>query len=142
MTDDTQAIRMTASFTIAGRDFDPEACTEKLACEPTRVWTQKRAALRNRRDLPNASWAVQEPWFDCDLLDTAARKVLDRVWPHQQAIIEFCSEHDATATIEIGVRVVEDGPEYTLSAATIEQMAALGAALGISIYSEAEEAEE
>jgi lambda repressor-like predicted transcriptional regulator len=120
--------------TLAGRDFDPDECTRAIGLEPSAVWKQRHEHLQSRLDLDSINWSVGFDEKACDTLSDAVDEVLDRVWPHREAMVRHAAERGLRITVTCTVRIHAAAPEYSLSPRTIERLAELKAGFLMDIF--------
>ena len=136
--DHAGAPRITAIFSIAGRDFDSGECTLAIGLEPSEIWRQKIPELRQRADLPNVNWNIIRESKDLHSINDVVHQVIDAVWSHRDRIEDYVRNKPLEVVIACTVTVFDERPELDLSAATIRRMADMkcGFCLDVIDYSE------
>jgi hypothetical protein len=122
------------SFSISGRDFDPNECTSAIGLAPTETWRQKRRHLQSRTDLANTAWIIASPWTERDSIDEAVLTMVEDILPYQQGVVEYSRKRGLSVVLNCSVRIWSDAPLYTLRLHTMKGLVALCAEFGLDIY--------
>lgn len=132
------APRITAIFSIAGRDFDTDECTSAIGLEPSEIWRQKIPELRQRMDLPNVNWSIRRESKTLYSVSDVVDQVIDAVWSHRDRIEDYVRGKPLEVVITCTVTMFHDRPVLDLSAATIRRMADMkcGFTLDVIDYSD------
>lgn len=127
------APKISVSFVISGRDFDPDACSAALGLQPSNIWRQRREHL-DLADLPNVEWQLGFEGKEIYSLDEAAAEVVALVWPARERIRAFVSQNGLRATLACSVRIDEDRPEYCLSPDVMSKLGWLDCKFCLDIF--------
>ena len=128
------APKISISFVISGRDFDPNICSVALGLQPSNVWRQQREHLKDRIDLPNVEWQLGFDGRALYSLDEAAAEVVDLIWPARERIRAFISQSGLRATLACSVRIDADRPEYCLSSEVMRKLGWLDCKFCLDIF--------
>lgn len=136
--DHAGAPRITAIFSIAGRDFDAGECTLAIGLKPSAIWHQKIPELRQRADLPNVNWNIIRESKNLYSVNDVVHQVIDAVWSHRDRIEDYVRDKSLDVVITCTVTVFDERPELDLSAPTIRRMADLKCSFSLDVidYSE------
>ena len=121
------------SFSLSGRDFDPDACIREIGVEGAEVWRQRRPQLAQRADLPNVEVSFEVGPEPFESVDDAVRVVLARVAPATPQILACVAKHGLKASMTAMIKVYTERPLYELSPESMRVMAELGATFSIDL---------
>ena len=138
MTSDSSAPKITVWFVIAGDDFDAEACTAAIGIQPSSIWRQQRAELRERSDLNKMNWSFGVEKISDYSTDAVVKSVLDDVWPRRDAINKILGDNQLSAVLCCNITIYEDRPVYELSTDTMRRLVDLNAEFLMDIYDHSE----
>jgi uncharacterized protein DUF4279 len=131
------------TFRLMGADLDPDKVTRATGLTPDR---------EHRRGDPKPSGSPyrEGQWSICSspplpktgngLVDHL-RWLIERLGPHAPALRRICEEDELHADFFCGYFMGQANSGFAIDPATLESIAALGADLGIDVYSEQVETE-
>lgn len=128
------APKISVSFVISGRDFDPDTCSAALGLQPSNIWKQQREHLGKVLDLPNVEWQLGFDGKKLYSLDEAAAEVVGLIWPARERIRTFISQNELRATLACSVRIDVDRPEYCLSSDVMSKLGWLDCKFCLDIF--------
>ena len=129
-----EAPLITAYVIVSGHSFDPDACTETVGLEPTRVWRQTRKWLLDHPDIPNGSWSVGVGKVPSYSLDETVTAALEIVWPSRVQLKRFVQSNDVELSIGSTVTIHAERPVYDLSVGVMKRLVYLGADFFLDIF--------
>lgn len=121
------------SFSLSGRDFDPDECRREIDVPGATVWRQRHAQFLGRRDLPMAAVYVTVGPEEFDTIEEPVHLVLDKLAPTASRIVACADRLGLKASVVCLIKVYTERPLYVLSPASIRAMAVLGAELSFDI---------
>lgn len=131
-----------ASFRLMGERLDPDAITRATGLVPHHAHRKGEARPRSRTtELPpwrSGRWSLDSSnalETSGNHLEDRVTRLLDQLEPVADAVIRLCAEHGLKADFFCGYFMGQSNSGFELSARTLERIAALGATLGIDIYS-------
>lgn len=118
---------------IWGQRCDPDAITRRIGVTPTKRWRvgDMRHEATGRRHT-DAGWRMDASPETDATLEAHVEALLEKLWPARDQLRELRTVCEVQFTIVIHCR--DAAPAMYLSAATIERLAAIGAALDIDLY--------
>lgn len=128
------APKISVSFVISGRDFDPDACSAALGLQPSNIWRQQREHLKNVLALPNVEWQLGFEGKEFYSLDEATSEVVALIWPTREQVRTFVSQNGLRATLACSVRIDADRPEYCLSSDVMSKLGWLDCKFCLDIF--------
>ncbi len=128
------APKITATFSIIGRDFDADECTSAIGLEPSEIWRQKIPELQHRIDLPNVNWNIIRESKTLYSVSDVVDQVIDAVWSQRDRIEDYVRGKPLEVWIGCTVTIFRDRPVYDLSAATIRRMADMKCGFMLDVF--------
>jgi hypothetical protein len=121
-------------FRITG-NFDPELITRATGILPSKIHrvgnsVSARSTLKHRADSWIISFGPIATWHLVDVLTP----LLERIRPHRDVLNALKAEHHSESEFSCLIEARDEIPGCTLSAATLSDIASLGADLDIDIY--------
>jgi hypothetical protein len=121
------------AFCIEGRDLFPADVTEAVGLEPTKVWHATHPTVISDSRMSTVNWIVGREKLAIYSTDEAVRTLLEVVWPHREAILQYLRTSNTSASLTCYVTIWEDRPVYDLSADTMSRLAVLDCEFGMDI---------
>ncbi len=134
MTSNEKAPDISVSFVIGSNDLDPDQCSHVLGLEPTTVWRQKREHLRGIPQVPNVQWVLSTGKVRGYTIDEPLSLLLETLWPHKAAVLEFVSDARAECFVTCTVTITCDRPLYEISVANLLKLAELRAPFRMDLF--------
>ena len=125
---------ISATFSLAGRDFDPDECTRTLGITPTKIWRPRRPDLLVQAGLNTLAWYVEQAPTPLYSTDDAVRPVLDIVYPRRVQIREFARDHQLTTAVVCAIKSWGRRAVLELLPDTVSRLSELGASFSIDLY--------
>jgi len=128
-----QAPVIKSCLAIGADDLDPDAITQQLGLEPTRIWRQKREHLEA---LPVAKiqWVLEIETTSKDSVSEALDELIEVLWPVRDRVREVAQSATSRTWFVSTVVIHKDRPSYDLQPATIEKLAYWGCEWSLDIY--------
>lgn len=123
-----------ATFCISGRDFDPQMITKGLGIQPTEIWTQKHAHVRECAELVTDSWNFEIQDDSSRSVSEAVERLLEHILPMAERLPAVLHRTGTKAGVFVTVTITEDRPVYDLSAQAIKWLALLNCEFSIDIF--------
>jgi hypothetical protein len=112
-----------------------------MGLEDAEIWRQRRDALRDRKDLPDAAVEIAYGPVPCESIDECARGIMARINGHEDRILSSASEWGLSVVLTCLVRVYQERPLYTLSSEVIGTLSVIGAEFSLDVIDLREEDE-
>ena len=129
----SQAPVIKSCLAIGADDLDPDAITQQLGLEPTRIWRQKRKHLEEL-SVPNTQWVLEIETTSKDSVSEALDELIAVLWPIRDRVRELAQSASSWTWFVSTVIIHEDRPLYDLQPATIEKLAYWGCEWNLDIY--------
>ncbi len=123
-----------ASFCVSGRDFDPQVVTGELGLQPTEIWTQKHAHVREYAELDTDSWNFEIRDDSSRSVSDAVERLLEHFLPLAERLPNVLRRTGTRAGVAVSVTIYEDRPVFDLSAQAIQGLARLNCDFSLDIF--------
>ena len=131
---------ITVSFSIEGRNFDPDLLSEVAGCSPTKIWHPNPRFLKANPRLfedypkwPKIGWIyelVKHPHWS---IDDAIREVLAPFRAHREQIVAFARKHECSIHVRCQLFGDETVIVYMIETATVADLAAFNCSISFTI---------
>jgi hypothetical protein len=131
---------ITVSFSIEGRDFDPDLLSEIAGCSPTEIWhPNPRFLAVNPRlfedcpDWPKLGWIFELVRHPCWSIDDAIGEDLEPFRERREQIVYFAKQHGCSIHIRCQLFGDETVIVYMIETGTIDDLAAFNCSISCTI---------